>query len=53
MTEIKQDPELFEDQEEGNGDEGSYDQAAVDYIDYDPSQFELDEEYEDDGDECE
>ena len=53
MTE-KIDPELLDDSEEGVGDESAYDGEAVEYFDYDHSQFELPEDYEveeDEGDE--
>lgn len=52
MTEIDYDvdPELFDDNEEGHGDETAYE---VELPDYDDSQFELPEDYEDEGDEDE
>lgn len=52
MTENKQDPEVADDSQEGTGDDSAYDQQAVEFIDYDHSQFELPEDYtEDDEDE--
>lgn len=52
MTEIDydKDPELLDDSGEGTGDESAYSQ---DIPEYDHSQFELPEDYEDDGDENE
>lgn len=47
------DPELLEDQTEGVGDDSAYDGQAVEFIEYDHSQFELPDDYEDAGDEDE
>lgn len=51
-NEPKEDPELFEDNDEGAGDDAAYDQVAVETVPYDHSQFELPEDYivEDDDD---
>lgn len=46
-----EDPELYDDDDEGTGDDGAYDGEAVDFIKYDPSQFELDEDFELEDDE--
>lgn len=52
MTEINYDadPELLENNEEGTGDESVY---AVELPEYDHEQFELPDDYEDEGDEDE
>jgi len=52
MSEIDydKDPELFDDNCEGTGDESAYE---VTLPEYDHSQFELPDDYEDDGDEDE
>lgn len=50
MTEPKTDPELVDDNQEGAGDDTLYDGEAVEFIEYDPSQFELPDDYEDGGD---
>lgn len=50
MSEIDKDPELTDNPEEGVGDEDAYENVDVDY---DHSQFELPDDYEDAGDEDE
>lgn len=46
-----EDPELY-DRDDVEGDEDAYDGEAVSFIDFDPSQFELDEDFELEGDEA-
>lgn len=52
MTQNNQDPEIHDDPTEGVGDDSAYDQQAVEFIEYDHSQFELPDDYEE-GDEDE
>lgn len=47
MTEINQDPELLDDNEEGVGDEAAYEPFC---LEYDHSQFELPDDYEEGDD---
>lgn len=53
MTELRQDPEINDDPNEGTGDDTAYDGEAAEFFEYDPSQFELPEDYEYEGDEDE
>lgn len=54
MTEeLKQDPELFDDDEHGVGDESAYDGEAAEFIEFDEEQFELDDDFEVEDDEDE
>jgi hypothetical protein len=50
MTDVKQDPELLEDPEEGQGDAIVYDLGVVLNTPFDAEQFELPEDYEYEGD---
>lgn len=47
---MKRDPEIFDDPAHGRGEEEAYDQLAAESIEYDPTQFEVDE-YTGDDDE--
>lgn len=46
-----EDPELVDDDEEGVGDDDSYDGEAAEFITYDPTFFELPDDFEFEGDE--
>lgn len=50
MSEVTQDPELLDDSEEGTGDESAYE---VELVEFDESQFELPDDYEEEDDEDE
>lgn len=50
MSELQQDPEIFDDHQEGVGDESAYNEEDTNF-EYEHSQFELPEDYEEEDDE--